>query len=321
MKDVGGVMWFLSWIGLTPVAHCHYRQDVPPGGQIRKRLAFVIPHLGSGGAQRVAVNAANAFVERDIEIHIIINEDKNDYKLSPRVSLHVLTDGNKRADTEFDTAASGRTPHKGAGKKEPRTGLFAFARRILPHGIFRGAISRYLLTPLLFAAGLLRRSRSLRRKLKATQPDAVLSFLTQTNILMILATRGLRTRTVISERNDPRLQRHRPRVEFLRKLLYRHADVVTANSRGALTALESFVPKKKLAFLPNPLSLRQSVETAWLAAPTIVTVGQLVEQKGIDVLLTAWAKARERLPDWRLAIIGDGPLAGELQAMSSNAWN
>jgi hypothetical protein len=84
-------MWFLSWIGLTPVAHCHYRQDVPPGGQIRKRLAFVIPHLGSGGAQRVAVNAANAFVERDIEIHIIINEDKNDYKLSPRVSLHVLT--------------------------------------------------------------------------------------------------------------------------------------------------------------------------------------------------------------------------------------
>ena len=66
MKDVGGVMWFSSWIGLTPVADCHYRQGVPRGGKIRKRLAFVIPHLGSGGAQRVAVNAANALAIRAI---------------------------------------------------------------------------------------------------------------------------------------------------------------------------------------------------------------------------------------------------------------
>jgi GalNAc-alpha-(1->4)-GalNAc-alpha-(1->3)-diNAcBac-PP-undecaprenol alpha-1,4-N-acetyl-D-galactosaminyltransferase len=45
-------------------------------------------------------------------------------------------------------------------------------------------------------------------------------------------------------------------------------------------------------------------------------VGRLVEQKGLDVLLTAWAKVAEALPDWRLALVGDGPLAKELKALA-----
>ena len=34
----------------------------------KKRLAFVIAHLGPGGAQRVAVNAANALADRGFDI-------------------------------------------------------------------------------------------------------------------------------------------------------------------------------------------------------------------------------------------------------------
>jgi len=177
-------------------------------------------------------------------------------------------------------------------------------------------VIRYVLTPAFFVADLSRRMFWLRGKIKSIEADAVLSFLTQTNILTVLATRGLNTRTVISERNDPRLQRHRPRVELLRKFLYRRADIVTANSRGALTALEAFVPREKLAFLPNPLALPASTEVATLEAPTIITVGRLVEQKGLDVLLAAWASAAPRLPGWRLAIVGDGPLRGELEALA-----
>ena len=55
---------------------------------------------------------------------------------------------------------------------------------------------------------------------------------------------------------------------------------------------------------------------AEFAAPTIITVGRLVEQKGFDILLAAWARSHERLPEWRLAIVGDGPLRGKLQALS-----
>jgi glycosyltransferase involved in cell wall biosynthesis len=41
-----------------------------------------------------------------------------------------------------------------------------------------------------------------------------------------------------------------------------------------------------------------------------------VEQKGIDVLLKAAAQAFEVLPEWRLAIVGDGPLRDDLQALA-----
>jgi len=303
--------------------------NAAPGGQpkapapavtTRKRLAFVIAHLGPGGAQRVAVNAANTLVERGIDLHVIlVGENKNVYRLDPRITLHAAgADSSAAAVSDAEAIETKRSSNLDAQGDKNRTsaGPLALARKLLPHGTFRGAISRYVLTPAFFAAGLSRRTFWLRGKIKSIEADAVLSFLTQTNILTVLATRGLKTHTVISERNDPRLQRHRRRVELLRKFLYRHADIVTANSRGALTALEAFVPKEKLAFLPNPLALPASIEVARLDAPTIITVGRLVEQKGLDVLVAAWAKAAPRLPGWRLAMVGDGPLRGELEAQA-----
>jgi len=292
----------------------------PSAARDKKRLAFVIAHLGSGGAQRVAVNAANTLVERGIDLHVIlVGENKNVYRLDPRITLH--TKGSATADESTSEAGTNATRRKSnltalRSKDRGSAGIIGLARKLLPHGTFRGAISRYVLTPAFFAADLSRRTFWLRGKIKSIEADAVLSFLTQTNILTVLATRGLNTRTVISERNDPRLQRHRPRVELLRKFLYRRADIVTANSRGALTALEAFVPREKLAFLPNPLAPPVSTEVATLEAPTIITVGRLVEQKGLDVLLAAWASAAPRLPGWRLAIVGDGPLRGELEALA-----
>jgi glucose-6-phosphate-specific signal transduction histidine kinase len=63
------------------------------------------------------------------------------------------------------------------------------------------------------------------RKLEAIEPDAVLSFLTQTNVLTVLATRGLNTHTVISERNDPR------RLFLSRETLMRHAAAHVTEER------------------------------------------------------------------------------------------
>jgi GalNAc-alpha-(1->4)-GalNAc-alpha-(1->3)-diNAcBac-PP-undecaprenol alpha-1,4-N-acetyl-D-galactosaminyltransferase len=296
----------------------------------KKTLAFVIAHLGPGGAQRVAANAANALVERGFDVHVIITKYRPDaYVVDPRVTVHSNL---PRAAASFDadiaeensadpTPATSTNDATGAKRVErvERVGLVTgYIKPNVPPVMFDFAVR--VLSPVLPAIRLARATISLRRqalwlrgKIKIVEPDAVLSFLTQTNILTVLATRGLDTHVVISERNDPRLQRHRPRVEFLRRVVYRWADVVTANSKGAMTALESFVPKEKLAFLPNPLAAAPSSETASFAAPTVITVGRLVEQKGIDVLLAAWATVAAALPDWRLALVGDGPLGSELK--------
>ncbi|KJK58648.1 glycosyltransferase [Saccharothrix sp. ST-888] len=49
-----------------------------------------------------------------------------------------------------------------------------------------------------------------------------------------------------------------------------------------------------------------------LDAPLAVCVGRLCRQKGQDVLLAAWPKVAERLPEARLALVGGGPDATAL---------
>ena len=269
----------------------------------QKRIALVIAHLGAGGAQRVVATAANALVERGIDVHVvtIFNEPRDAYDLDARVRRH-------RTSRPIP-------PVNAIGKTKAENGITASTAapaKAGPLDLLCGRLGGLAV----FGLSLARRSLWLRATLRGIQPDAVLSLLTQTNILTLLATRGLSMRTVISERNDPRRQYHHRRVIFMRKMIYRWSDVVTANSLGAVEALGDFVPKKKLAFLPNPLSLDNRAEPETFTAPSLITVTRLVEQKGLDVLLKAAARAFESLPDWRLAIVGDGPLRGDLEALA-----
>jgi GalNAc-alpha-(1->4)-GalNAc-alpha-(1->3)-diNAcBac-PP-undecaprenol alpha-1,4-N-acetyl-D-galactosaminyltransferase len=179
-------------------------------------------------------------------------------------------------------------------------------------------VLRRPLSVLGFGLELKRRTRVLRRTIRTIAPDAVISFLTQTNILTLLAAWGLPTRVVISERNDPIRQQPNFRVALLRKLLYRRSDVVTANSAGAVESLASMVPRSKLALLPNPLGISDTGARVSFSGPTFLAVTRLVPQKAIDVLLKAAALAFVQLPEWRLAIVGDGPLREEMHLLSGD---
>ena len=162
----------------------------------------------------------------------------------------------------------------------------------------------------------LRRVSALRRALSTASPKVVVSFIAPTNVLLILAATGLGLRVVISERNDPARQSFGWAWDALRRLLYRFADTVTANSRGALDTMRAYVPAGKLAFAPNPVPPPGGGPTAELDAPTILAVGRLHRQKAYDVLLAAFALFTERSPGWRLVVLGDGPLRETLEALA-----
>lgn len=49
-------------------------------------------------------------------------------------------------------------------------------------------------------------------------------------------------------------------------------------------------------------------------APTAVCVGRIAHQKGQDLLLQAWPQVLGKVPNARLLIVGDGPMAATLQA-------
>ncbi len=171
--------------------------------------------------------------------------------------------------------------------------------------------------PLRSSGGLIsfyKRIRLLRRTLKQTGAAVVVSFLPFINIQSILAGFGCRWRTIISERNDPARQLLGWPWEHLRRLLYRYAALVTANSRGALETLKEYVPASKLLFVPNPVPMPRSPGPIAHTTPSILNVGSLTFQKAQDVLLSAFAVVSSRFPEWRLTIIGKGPKKVELRS-------
>lgn len=144
----------------------------------------------------------------------------------------------------------------------------------------------------------------------------VMSLLTRTNLYAIAATQGLGCRVVISERNDPDLQTMDAAWHALRFFEYRKADAVTSNSIGILQKMSGYVPHEKLKLLPNPIVVPSLPAVFPQRKCQFVTVARLVHQKGIDLLLAAFAQIAGELPDWSLEIVGDGP---EREALVANA--
>jgi glycosyltransferase involved in cell wall biosynthesis len=158
----------------------------------------------------------------------------------------------------------------------------------------------------------------LRRALREAGAPVAIAFVAQTAVLTGLASIGLPLRVVAAERNDPQHHDLGPIWNHLRRFAYRRADLVTANSRGVVEALADFVPRGRLAFLPNPLPAPPACKPARLSAPTILSIGRLNRQKAHDVLLRAFALFATERPDWRLAIMGEGPEEMRLRELASH---
>lgn len=143
----------------------------------------------------------------------------------------------------------------------------------------------------------------LRNAIRDKRSDVVLSFLTRTNIRTILASLGLGRRLVISERSDPYHQPYKWFWKVLRYALYRHADVVTANTHMALTYMKCFVPAGKLAYIHNPIPLPELLAQP-STSKSILNVGRLVPLK--SQILIVEALAITGVKDWVINILGDG---------------
>ncbi|MFD7813098.1 glycosyltransferase [Streptomyces sp. NPDC059785] len=59
------------------------------------------------------------------------------------------------------------------------------------------------------------------------------------------------------------------------------------------------------SYMPNPLPFMPD-ESSPRDTKTVVSVGRLTDQKGIDMLLDTWAEVAPRHPDWTLRVHGSG---------------
>ena len=154
--------------------------------------------------------------------------------------------------------------------------------------------------------GNVRRIRTIRHAIRASRPDLVLSFLVETSVLTILATRGLKVPVIVEEHIHsgwPPLKRS---WHLLRLFTYPLASCVVALTPSALSAL-GFARGRRGRVIPNPVLPPPPGSRNPKDPPVIVAIGRLVAQKGFDMLLDAFAKVAAGHPRWMLEIWGEGP--------------
>jgi glycosyltransferase involved in cell wall biosynthesis len=154
-----------------------------------------------------------------------------------------------------------------------------------------------------------RRIRALRRTMKELRPDTVISFMEPTNILSLCATAGTRIRTVIADRNDPVREYYGRSWRILRNITYPFAHKFVVQTQAVLERYPQRLGTRA-SVIPNPLILRHETSgTAPSRAPrhVICGMGRLVQQKGFDILLEAFAPLAPQFPEWSMEIWGEGP--------------
>ncbi len=164
----------------------------------------------------------------------------------------------------------------------------------------------------------LKRLAVLRRAIAREAPDVVISFLDTTNVLTLLASRGLGIPVVVSERIDIASQSIKWVWDRLRRWVYGCATAIVVLTDRTRAALPPPL-QMRCWVVPNPVLLPSTgtPETTLPERPRVVAMGRLTEQKGFDLLLDAFAAIRPQFPDWRLVIFGEGPLRGLLETRAA----
>lgn len=161
------------------------------------------------------------------------------------------------------------------------------------------------------------RLRVLRKTIRSLKPDVIISFMDKTNILVLLATRGLGIPVIISERTYP--GSYRPGVEWeaMRRAAYRFASCVVAVTNDMRTALERR-GIRNIEVIPNPVVPIAASGSAIRDGDTergagiVMAAGRLEHLKGFDLLIESFASLHRAHPGWELVIVGQGELRDEL---------
>jgi GalNAc-alpha-(1->4)-GalNAc-alpha-(1->3)-diNAcBac-PP-undecaprenol alpha-1,4-N-acetyl-D-galactosaminyltransferase len=164
---------------------------------------------------------------------------------------------------------------------------------------------------------VLSRPLRIRRDVRALNPDIVVSFMDTMNVTALISCVGLGVPVIVSERNDPALNRIGRLKELLRDRIYPLARCVVMQTNRAARYFPPGI-QPKLRVIPNPVPPsplcaqpdQANAQGRW----RVIAVGRLEQQKGFDLLIEAFGRiAHERL-EWDLVIFGEGSERARLEA-------
>lgn len=165
----------------------------------------------------------------------------------------------------------------------------------------------------------IKRFRALRKLIRESRPDILVSFLTNVNVAAILITRGLKIPLIVSERTNPQFAKiSGSGLPLLRRFTYPYADLVTVLNQDMVLPFHAMVPgMKRLEVIANPLSPQITDMSASFIEQAeryrVVAMGRLVEVKQFGGLIASFNCLAADFSNWDLWIWGEGPLRAQLE--------
>lgn len=144
-----------------------------------------------------------------------------------------------------------------------------------------------------------KRLHILSRTIKTVNPDVVISFMTRTNIITILAAKWTNHKIIISERTVYNFYSSWI-LNSGRKIIYPWCDYLVTQT---LHDANNYNFVKNVITIYNPIVI-PSLPTENQKEKIILAVGRLDKQKGFDKLIKAYSLLPKN--DWELWIVGEG---------------
>lgn len=182
---------------------------------------------------------------------------------------------------------------------EPEYDLPAGAKRIFPD-ITKEEMSNSRIL------NFQRRFLKLRNVWKTEKPDVIVSFIGKYNFMAILTAWGLHIPVVASVRGEPREEYYNKMQEILAKTLMGKADGLVLQTPDAKAYFPKWI-QKKAVILENPLNPEFIDEyDTGERENKIVSVGRIDSNKNQKLIVDAFHRIAEEIPDVKLVLYGDG---------------
>ena len=167
------------------------------------------------------------------------------------------------------------------------------------------------------------RLQKLTRILVNESPDIIISFLPEPSMrLMLIKKINKKIKkipTIISIRNDPKIEYKNRLIYLMMKKLYKNVDSMVLQTEEAKNYFSKIIKAEKLAIIPNPINEKFFLNNSNIKEreKTIVTVGRIEKQKNQKLLIDAFKEVEKKYSEYKLLIYGDGSLRKSLQEYSN----
>ena len=147
--------------------------------------------------------------------------------------------------------------------------------------------------------------------------DLLIGFMTQANILTVLSGRKVGIPTIISERNNPKLDITSRFWRAMKRMVYPRTNALVVQTVPIADYYKPYIQNNKIKVIQNPIArsytdqVRSSENVA--RENVILHVGRLCNQKGQELAIKAFAALE--LNNWELLLLGEGPKRKEYEEL------